>query len=1024
MHITPLLLCALLLIAAPRALAETCTCSAETFGWTGVATTDPAASWDGCAPSTDDAFVLGSGCSVEIRAGDVVDLGIGSGSIQVTNGGRLEMQAGGELVLPDGDLQLTGTAELALQGRAVSTSGSVDQVGLGPSTRVELGEYIPCPGDDDAGGRPFEDCAGAAAHPGSPAEAALCWPDERFSEAAWVGALQVGDVLVFWDYAAPWTPSRDVNAHYEIVSTRWAATSSRCVAVDLHQGSEDLVWISGPGRGYPLAYREIAPVTMRGLQPAEDRLLEVYETGINDSDAGGRTPDFNARWLSCRGESGFCFDSPGSSCEEDADCSTTCIRSLTQHAMVSETVDDPNGDLLRTLPGGLELALADAETCYLDYGWHPEDTLVAYRPARVSAPPTRNGVRIESTSAAAVIDSDFALLDELEDVVLRGASITLDFTWFQDSQGGNSALILRDPTTSRGLQFTGGEAGCGSYSCYHSVIFDPQFPNGMDGTTVEDCNMRHSGDDYLVFAGTHASSDIAARRCRFSFSDGRGGSNNLLDQSPSFVGQRDFLIDGFLAEDGGTEGNAPPFEAHGPGRLTVKNGAMVSQFGAPLCSNKGDSPWALRNIYDIGHRIGSSGVSFLMAAEGGIRETTFRDTVFLDALGSRFTTTTGNTDIDRVLVVDPRLQVFAAFLHPGDLEFDLHWSDVAIVNAQTTNTTFADRSVVHTDGNAGETESMTMERWTVVYPPGATTNFREGIHLSGDNTTYDTLRSYDGFLIAGLYGIGGTTGAVGGAGGDYNALSGLCLYENEVDAEQAGLPLDTIQGVPLEFESEADGDYRLEPDSPGFGVCGARNVGVRADNWGLRVLHYDAYAHGDAWRSPGWPGGGTRCGDLDSDEVLDPSDLAAYRQALTDPLGFAPDAAIRCDLIDELRALGFEPDPDVLADGCSIVDAAVLARRIAFEPTPDPDACAAVSQHPCCAEHSGTGCGYPETVDCVCAIDPRCCTEEWDESCAALACAGSCQDSCGDGVLGPTEECESDPDCDASEVCSGCTCGL
>lgn len=1023
----PLLILAATSLLLPKVTAaETCTCSSETFAWTDLATTSPPGGWDGCTPTTDDLFELGSGCTVEVRAGDRVDLGIGLGSVTVMAGARLEIQAAGELVLPDGDLSVADDGVLALQGRALGSgvSPAFDQTDLGPATYVELGEYIPCPGDDDAGGRPFEDCAGAAPHPGSPSSGALCWPDERFSQSAWVAAIQPADVIVFWDYTGGWSPSRDVNAHYEVVDTRYATSSHRCLVINVEQGSEELVWTTGPGRGYPFSYRHITPVTMRGAQPARDRLLEVEETTINDSDVGGRTPDFNARWLSCAADAGFCFDSPSQACNQDADCASSCVGALIHHAKVTETIDDPNGDVITVLPGGLERDLADGARCFLDYGWHTGDTLAAYRPARLSAPAQRDGVMAESESALATIDFDFAIVDELEHASFHGASIDLDFVWMSDSQGGNSALILAGVSSVRGFQVTGGEADCGGLSCYHSIIFDPQTPNGMDGTVVEDCNLRHSGDDYFVFAGMQPSSDIEVRRCRLAYSDGRGGSNNLIDQAG---GSRNFLLDGFLAEDAGTDGNAAPFESLGPGRLVVRNGAMISQIGAPLCSNGTDSPWTLRNIYDVGHVIAFSGLSFLRAAEGGIRDTTFRDTIFKDSSGSRFVNNSiGKLDLDRLLVVDARLQTFSAFEGAADLVYDAHWTDIAIVNAQTTNTTFPNRAVVYTDGNAGETEDMTMERWTVVYPPGATTNYLEGIHLSGNNTTYDTLRHFNGFLIAGLYGIGGTTGGVGGAGGDYDALSALCLYDNEVDAEEpAALPADTILGVDLAFEDEAIGDYRLASSSPGFGMCGARNVGVRADNWALRVLHYDPAPHGDAWHSPGWPGGGAWCGDLEPDDVIGADDLAAYRETLANPAPFDLPDSIRCDLIHESRAPGQEPDLDELAGGCSIADAAVLARRIASASTPPPNACAAVSQHPCCAAHSGVGCGYSETVECVCALDARCCTEVWSEACATLACSGACQDSCGDLTLGPTEECEQTADCDGAETCAlDCTCEL
>ena len=47
----------------------------------------------------------------------------------------------------------------------------------------------------------------------------------------------------------------------------------------------------------------------------------------------------------------------------------------------------------------------------------------------------------------------------------------------------------------------------------------------------------------------------------------------------------------------------------------------------------------------------------------------------------------------------------------------------------------------------------------------------------------------------------------------------------------------------------------------------------------------------------------------------------------------------------------------------------------------------------CCSASSAPGCSVPEVQDCVCAIDPFCCTAGFDENCAALAdsqCGAEC----------------------------------
>lgn len=105
---------------------------------------------------------------------------------------------------------------------------------------------------------------------------------------------------------------------------------------------------------------------------------------------------------------------------------------------------------------------------------------------------------------------------------------------------------------------------------------------------------------------------------------------------------------------------------------------------------------------------------------------------------------------------------------------------------------------------------------------------------------------------------------------------------------------------------------------------------------------------------------------------------------------------------------------------------------------------------PCCYPTSSPGCGNLAVEECVCDVDPYCCTKDanipgaWDENCVAevesLKC-GTCQEEvvCGDGACHPTEHCETCPQdcgqcaaicgdgaCVAPEICSTCPqdCGV
>jgi len=139
------------------------------------------------------------------------------------------------------------------------------------------------------------------------------------------------------------------------------------------------------------------------------------------------------------------------------------------------------------------------------------------------------------------------------------------------------------------------------------------------------------------------------------------------------------------------------------------------------------------------------------------------------------------------------------------------------------------------------------------------------------------------------------------------------------------------------------------------------------------------------------------CGDLDLDGDVDAFDAEILREELAASVPMTLDQALSCDVIAETRAPGLEPDPDDLASACSMADADVMIRNgEALLPAPA-QVCALGAATDCCSASSGVGCNAVNTVECVCAQDPTCCTVDWDADCAALACGTACAPICRPG---------------------------
>jgi hypothetical protein len=79
----------------------------------------------------------------------------------------------------------------------------------------------------------------------------------------------------------------------------------------------------------------------------------------------------------------------------------------------------------------------------------------------------------------------------------------------------------------------------------------------------------------------------------------------------------------------------------------------------------------------------------------------------------------------------------------------------------------------------------------------------------------------------------------------------------------------------------------------------------------------------------------------------------------------------------------------------------------------------------CCSAQASAACDDPETSSCVCAHDPYCCQERWDEICVAGVEAYGCG-ACGAGTYGARGDCcapQAGPGCGDAEA-EACVCEL
>lgn len=87
----------------------------------------------------------------------------------------------------------------------------------------------------------------------------------------------------------------------------------------------------------------------------------------------------------------------------------------------------------------------------------------------------------------------------------------------------------------------------------------------------------------------------------------------------------------------------------------------------------------------------------------------------------------------------------------------------------------------------------------------------------------------------------------------------------------------------------------------------------------------------------------------------------------------------------------------------------------------EPDCSCATEPESCCEAHASASCDVPSCSECVCTLDPTCCTLAWDASCVASA-LGPCTTDC-DCAPGACCEPNGGLGCE-DPACSGCVCGV
>lgn len=244
------------------------------------------------------------------------------------------------------------------------------------------------------------------------------------------------------------------------------------------------------------------------------------------------------------------------------------------------------------------------------------------------------------------------------------------------------------------------------------------------------------------------------------------------------------------------------------------------------------------------------------------------------------------------------------------------------------------------------------------------------------------------------------------------------------------------------------------PDRDGGGLLDECEVGAcDADGDGDCDLA-DYRRMNECWRGPNIPcggssvaGAGVAARDLDLDFDFDLQDFAILQRSFTAPRDCCATHGPGCnDYAIELCVCEVNPEccsgtwDETCVDAVSLLGCGTCGPEAqcgdgVCQSGEDCVTCGVdcgLCVGACCEANDTIGCVDPRAQSCVCTVRPQCCTDVWDEACAAMA-SDTCTACCGDGVCGLGEGCEGCPDdcldcppgcgntfCDLGEDCRSC----
>ena len=857
----PALLLFVLLWALPGfALAEACTCGATegAFDWTSIDATVPAGRWQGCTPSAQDTFTIRSGCSVSIPDNSTVTFHAAPSTtlIKVERGGAICVEAGGELELGNQGLfvQAGGTFNAGAKDSSTDCGGRILTFGTTTPTFTlttpvtDLSDPYPtlyevryCP--VDSAGTLVSDC-----ETGDEWKAAICCPEASCNlgstdgaangEVFWddfVGAVEDGNVLVWYDPGGEGYGARDFHAPYEVIPSGVdTSATDRCIIVDLRQGCRNAT--AGCPHEPTAVGNDPISLSERGVKQCDisvDLQKGAEVVTCDDTDVVTADKQLVARYLSCP-LNGIL---PGWSAK---------IRATTDGGAGGDTLTLDALGLRQDVNGG-----AATVSCYVDYGWRQGDAFFITRMARVGSSTVNSQVNREDSLIEFLGTSDvnLTLFDEIGGA---GAAVrwrnsvptayaeanTGNYPWFRDIQLGTATVSIQDPNATAGETLTGWMlTGSGVDDDHEHPMFFTDSTAAKD-VTFDGLSFRHAGDDPLSWSGP-VLGDFTFNRTRVSFTSGGGGSCGGADAQSNTTFTATFTD--WLSENGGCDDSSTSNSLFqdwaNDGQVSIRN--VVSFVHTGFITNRGND---VQNVYSetLDLVSGTFGVAYSLV-DFTMRNPVVRHNGGIGSIFGQGASPDANRRIRRGIVYRAdNLNTTGVNVTINGAFGDALMEDIIFVDPTTSG--FAASNHRFFDFFNCDAPS-TVRRFSPIFtgevPQEIDYGFRmlsSGCSKVGFDNPQVTL---DGLLITRMQDDDGDGIAI--ALYSSNTINseviwptGPCTYDNERDWRSANdmPPSGSVSGRPISFTSR----YEVEPgtwaDEHG---CGARTVGAR-DMWALRVI--------------------------------------------------------------------------------------------------------------------------------------------------------------------------------------------